>query len=149
VGFGLLSAFAQLSALTSRVVIVCYSMPIWASLLAWLILGERLNAMSIAGLVLWAVLMGVGGAAQGLPAAAALKGMNGDMQGRFLTRSEAERAKRASPRSHPRSSSLSACTTARTDAGPVVRLERDELEACHGIQPGSAARWIGRLKPSG
>ena len=39
------------------------------------------------------VLMGVGGAPQGLLAAAALKGMNGDMQGRFLTRSEAERAK--------------------------------------------------------
>jgi fructose-1,6-bisphosphatase II len=39
------------------------------------------------------VLMGSGGAAQGLLAAAALKGMNGDMQGRFLTRSEAERAK--------------------------------------------------------
>jgi fructose-1,6-bisphosphatase II len=39
------------------------------------------------------VLMGVGGAPQGLLAAAALKGMNGDMQGRFLTRSAAERAK--------------------------------------------------------
>jgi drug/metabolite transporter (DMT)-like permease len=52
VGFGLLSTFAQLSALTSRVAIVTYSMPIWASLLAWLILGERLNAMSIIGLVL-------------------------------------------------------------------------------------------------
>jgi len=39
------------------------------------------------------VLMGIGGAAQGLLAAAALKGMNGDMQGRFLTRSEAERTK--------------------------------------------------------
>ena len=39
------------------------------------------------------VLMGIGGAPQGLLAAAALKGMHGDMQGRFLTRSEAERAK--------------------------------------------------------
>src|SRR5215475_6800515 len=39
------------------------------------------------------VLMGIGGAAQGLLAAAALKGMNGDMQGRFLTRSESERTK--------------------------------------------------------
>jgi fructose-1,6-bisphosphatase II len=39
------------------------------------------------------VLMGIGGAPQGLLAAAALKGMKGDMQGRFLTRSEAERAK--------------------------------------------------------
>jgi drug/metabolite transporter (DMT)-like permease len=52
VGFGLLSTFAQLSALTSRVAIVTYSMPIWASPLAWLVLGERLTAMSIAGLVL-------------------------------------------------------------------------------------------------
>jgi drug/metabolite transporter (DMT)-like permease len=41
-----------LSTLTSRVVILSYSMPIWASLLAWLILGERLNVMSMAGLVL-------------------------------------------------------------------------------------------------
>jgi fructose-1,6-bisphosphatase II len=39
------------------------------------------------------VLMGIGGAPQGLLAAAALKGMQGDMQGRFLARSEAERAK--------------------------------------------------------
>ena len=38
------------------------------------------------------VLMGTGGAPQGLLAAAALKGMNGDMQCRFLTRSEGERA---------------------------------------------------------
>jgi fructose-1,6-bisphosphatase II len=39
------------------------------------------------------VLMGIGGAPQGLLAAAALKGMQGDMQGRFLTRSESERAR--------------------------------------------------------
>lgn len=39
------------------------------------------------------VLMGVGGAAQGLLAAAALKGMGGDMQGRFLTRTPSERVK--------------------------------------------------------
>ena len=39
------------------------------------------------------VLMGIGGAPQGLLAAAALKGINGDMQSRFLTRTEAERAK--------------------------------------------------------
>jgi drug/metabolite transporter (DMT)-like permease len=52
VGFGLLSAFAQLSAMTSRVVMVSYSMPVWASLLGWLVLGERLNVMSALGLVL-------------------------------------------------------------------------------------------------
>jgi fructose-1,6-bisphosphatase II len=39
------------------------------------------------------VLMGTGGAPQGLLAAAALKGMNGDMQARFLVRTEAERLK--------------------------------------------------------
>jgi fructose-1,6-bisphosphatase II len=39
------------------------------------------------------VLMGIGGAPQGLLAAAALKGIQGDMQARFLTRSEVERAK--------------------------------------------------------
>ena len=39
------------------------------------------------------VLMGIGGAPQGLLAAAALKGMNGDMQARFLTRTAAERDK--------------------------------------------------------
>jgi fructose-1,6-bisphosphatase II len=39
------------------------------------------------------VLMGTGGAPQGLLAAAALKGMNGDMQARFLARTSAERDK--------------------------------------------------------
>lgn len=52
VGFGLLTTFAQLSALTSRVVIVSYSMPVWASLMAWLILGERPTAMALIGLIL-------------------------------------------------------------------------------------------------
>jgi drug/metabolite transporter (DMT)-like permease len=50
--FGVLTAFAQLTALTSRVVIVSYSMPIWASLMAWLFLGERLDRMSLIGLAL-------------------------------------------------------------------------------------------------
>ena len=43
IGFGLFSSFALLTASTSRVVIVNYSMPMWASLMAWLILGERLS----------------------------------------------------------------------------------------------------------
>ncbi|MFL5058926.1 MAG: DMT family transporter [Xanthobacteraceae bacterium] len=51
-GFGVITTFAQLNAFTSRVVIVSYSMPVWASLMAWLILGERLNPASILGLVL-------------------------------------------------------------------------------------------------
>ena len=40
VAFGLFGTFAQLATTTSRVVIVAYSFPVWASLLAWLILGE-------------------------------------------------------------------------------------------------------------
>jgi len=52
VGFGLFSTFAQLHAMTSRVSIIAYSMPVWASLLAWLLLGERLTRWSILGLAL-------------------------------------------------------------------------------------------------
>ena len=52
VGFGLFSSFAQLAATTSRVVIVNYSMPVWASLMAWPILGEHLNLRSGIGLLL-------------------------------------------------------------------------------------------------
>ena len=52
IGFALFSSFAQLAVATSRVVIVNYSMPIWASLMAWLILGERLNARVGIGLTL-------------------------------------------------------------------------------------------------
>jgi drug/metabolite transporter (DMT)-like permease len=44
VGFSLFSAFAQMSATTSRVTILAYTMPIWACLLARVILGERLIA---------------------------------------------------------------------------------------------------------
>ena len=52
VAFGLFSTFAQLDATTSRVIIVNYSMPIWASLMAWLVLRERLNTSATIGLVL-------------------------------------------------------------------------------------------------
>jgi drug/metabolite transporter (DMT)-like permease len=52
IGFGLFSSYAQLSATTSRVVIVNYSMPVWGSLMAWLILGERLDVRAGIGLVL-------------------------------------------------------------------------------------------------
>jgi drug/metabolite transporter (DMT)-like permease len=44
VGFSLFSAFAQLSAATSRVAILAYTMPIWSALLAWMTLGEALTA---------------------------------------------------------------------------------------------------------
>ncbi|MGA7485767.1 MAG: DMT family transporter [Xanthobacteraceae bacterium] len=52
VGFGLFSSFAQLAATTSRVVIVNYSMPVWASLMAWPILGEHLTRRAGIGLLL-------------------------------------------------------------------------------------------------
>ncbi len=55
--FTLLSAFAQLATATSRVAVLTYTMPIWASLLAHPVLGERLNlqrgialALCVAGL---------------------------------------------------------------------------------------------------
>jgi drug/metabolite transporter (DMT)-like permease len=59
VAFNLLSAFAQLEAATSRVVIINYSMPIWASLMAWLLLGERLTPVRIVALGLCAAGLGV------------------------------------------------------------------------------------------
>lgn len=44
-GFQLLSAFATLAGGASRAVIVTYSMPIWATILSCLLLGEKLTAM--------------------------------------------------------------------------------------------------------
>lgn len=52
VGFGLFSSFAQLAATTSRVVIINYSMPIWASMMAWLVFRERLSTASSLGMAL-------------------------------------------------------------------------------------------------
>jgi len=52
VAFGLFSTFAQLTASTSRVAVVTYSFPVWASLLGWLVLGERPNRYALAGLAL-------------------------------------------------------------------------------------------------
>jgi drug/metabolite transporter (DMT)-like permease len=42
-GFQILSGFAQLSGATTRAIIITYSMPIWTTMLSWLVLGERLN----------------------------------------------------------------------------------------------------------
>ena len=58
-GFGLLVAFAQLSAATSRVAILVYTMPIWAALLARPVLGERLNLLRSLSLVLCVVGIGI------------------------------------------------------------------------------------------
>ena len=59
VGFSVFTPFAQLSAATSRVAIVVYTMPIWASLLARSILGERLDEVRAVALMLCATGMAV------------------------------------------------------------------------------------------
>lgn len=50
--FQVLSAFAQLSGATSRAIIITYSMPIWATALSRLMLGERLDRVRLVALVL-------------------------------------------------------------------------------------------------
>jgi drug/metabolite transporter (DMT)-like permease len=55
-GFGVFAAFAQLATTTSRTAICAYTMPVWATLLACLFLGERLDARRSA-----ALLLGIGG----------------------------------------------------------------------------------------
>ena len=52
VAFSVFTPFAQLSADTSRVAIMVYTMPIWAAMLALPILGERLTPTRIAALAL-------------------------------------------------------------------------------------------------
>jgi len=52
VAFSIFTPFAQLHAATTRVTILVYTMPIWASLLARLVLGERLNATRAIALAL-------------------------------------------------------------------------------------------------
>jgi drug/metabolite transporter (DMT)-like permease len=52
--FSMFTAFAQLATATSRVVIVTYTMPIWASLMARPVLGERLTGARLIALILCA-----------------------------------------------------------------------------------------------
>ena len=59
VGFSVCTPFAQLSAATSRVAIVVYTMPIWAALLARPVLGERITPMRALALALCALGMAV------------------------------------------------------------------------------------------
>jgi drug/metabolite transporter (DMT)-like permease len=51
-GFQILSALAQMHGATSRAIIIAYSMPIWAALLSWVMLGERLNRTRLIALAL-------------------------------------------------------------------------------------------------
>ena len=45
--FQVLSGFAQLSGATTRAIIITYSMPIWATILSRLFLGEQLTAVRL------------------------------------------------------------------------------------------------------
>jgi len=54
VAFTVFGSFAQLTAATSRVTILAYTMPIWAVLFAWPLLGERPNRTQTAALFLCA-----------------------------------------------------------------------------------------------
>jgi drug/metabolite transporter (DMT)-like permease len=57
--FNVCAAFAQSSGLTSRAVIITYSMPIWAGALSWLVLGERLNGVRMFALALCIAGLGI------------------------------------------------------------------------------------------
>ena len=50
--FSLLSVIAMMFTATGRVAMLAYTMPIWAALFAWLVLGERLTRARIVALVL-------------------------------------------------------------------------------------------------
>jgi drug/metabolite transporter (DMT)-like permease len=50
--FQILSGFAQLTGATSLAIIITYSMPIWATILSFAMLGEKLNAIRILALAL-------------------------------------------------------------------------------------------------
>jgi drug/metabolite transporter (DMT)-like permease len=50
IAFGVFSTFAMLTASTGSVAVVSYSFPVWACLLAWLMLGERLRGGALLGL---------------------------------------------------------------------------------------------------
>ena len=58
VAFSVFTTFAQLNTLTSRVTIIVYTMPIWAAVMAWLLLGERLDL--VRGIALLSCCVGLG-----------------------------------------------------------------------------------------
>ncbi len=53
--FNVCSAYAQVYGTTSRAIVIAYSMPIWASLLARFLLKEQFNAIKLAALALCAI----------------------------------------------------------------------------------------------
>lgn len=50
--FSLGSVIAMMFATTGRVAMLCYTMPIWAAVLAWLVLGERFTRVRVTALLL-------------------------------------------------------------------------------------------------
>ena len=48
--FSLLSVIAMMFAATGRVAMLSYTMPIWAALFAWLVLGERFTGARVLAL---------------------------------------------------------------------------------------------------
>jgi len=50
--FSLLSVIAMMFAATGRVAMIAYTMPVWAALLAWVVLGERLTRERVVALIL-------------------------------------------------------------------------------------------------
>jgi drug/metabolite transporter (DMT)-like permease len=57
--FSLLSVIAMMYAGTGRVAMLSYTMPIWAALMAWAVLGERFTAARMVALVLCAAGMAI------------------------------------------------------------------------------------------
>jgi drug/metabolite transporter (DMT)-like permease len=57
--FQILSGFAQMSGATSRAIIITFSMPIWATLLSWLMLGERLDRIRMVAFSLCVAGLGI------------------------------------------------------------------------------------------
>ena len=53
--FNICSAYSQVYGSTSRAVVIAYSMPIWASVLAWFVLKEKLTRLKLAALLLCAL----------------------------------------------------------------------------------------------
>jgi drug/metabolite transporter (DMT)-like permease len=51
-GFAILTTFAQLSLPTSRAAVLAYTMPVWAALMARVVLGERFTRRRVLGLAL-------------------------------------------------------------------------------------------------
>ena len=57
--FSLLSVIAMMFAATGRVAMLSYTMPIWAALFAWFVLGERFTRASVIALILCAAGMAI------------------------------------------------------------------------------------------